>query len=77
MPGQDGTGPAGQGPMTGRGMGFCADFDAPGFVNPGFRRGMGRGLGRGRGLVWRARAMPVQQIQPAVITEKQEKQFLE
>jgi hypothetical protein len=23
MPGFDGTGPLGQGPMTGRGMGFC------------------------------------------------------
>ncbi|MCD6310782.1 MAG: DUF5320 domain-containing protein, partial [Candidatus Eremiobacteraeota bacterium] len=24
MPGGDGTGPMGMGPMTGRGMGFCA-----------------------------------------------------
>lgn len=30
MPGFDGTGPRGQGPMTGRGMGYCIvklDFD--------------------------------------------------
>lgn len=72
MPQGDRTGPSGQGSMTGRGMGFCAGFNAPGFMNFGF--------GRGRGFGWRARAiqsMPIQQVQPAVITEKQEKQFLE
>lgn len=37
MPGQDQTGPLGQGPMTGRGMGFCGK---------GFRRGFGRGFRR-------------------------------
>ena len=80
MPRGDGTGPNGQGPMTGRAMGFCAGFNIPGFMNPGF----GRGFGRGRGFAWRARfmpiqsqLMPIQQIQPAVITEKQEKQYLE
>jgi len=80
MPRGDGTGPAGQGAMTGRGMGFCAGFNSPGFMNGGFGRGMGRGFGRGRGFRWRARViqpMPTQQVQPAVITEKQEKQFLE
>ena len=80
MPQGDGTGPTGQGQMTGRGMGFCVGFNTPGFMNGGFRRGMGRGLGRGRGFGWRARAMqvmPMQQVQPQVITEKQEKQFLE
>ena len=71
MPRGDGTGPAGQGSMTGRGMGFCAGSNAPGFMSPGF--------GRGRGFGWRARAMqamPVQQPQPRVITEKEEKQYL-
>ena len=78
MPQGDGTGPAGQGSMTGRGMGYCAGFNSPGFMNGGFGRGMGRGFGRGRGFAWRARAMQVMPIQqPAVITEKQEKQFLE
>ena len=77
MPQGDGTGPVGQGSMTGRGMGFCAGFNAPGFMNNGFRRGMGRGFGRGRGFAWRAGALPTQQVQPTVITEKQEKQFLE
>ena len=74
MPRGDGTGPAGQGSMTGRGRGYCAGFNTPGFMNPGF----GRGFGRGRGFAWRARAMQVTPIeQPTVITEKQEKQFLE
>ncbi|MBU0894435.1 MAG: DUF5320 domain-containing protein [Nanoarchaeota archaeon] len=76
MPQGDRTGPSGQGSMTGRGMGFCAGFNAPGFMNSGF----GRGFGKGRGFGWRARpiqSMPIQEVQPAVITEKQEKQFLE
>lgn len=48
MPGFNGTGPNGAGPMTGRGMGSCAgnNVDARGF---GAGRGMGRGLGRGAG----------------------------
>ena len=33
MPGGDGTGPAGLGPMTGRAAGYCAGFPAPGFAN--------------------------------------------
>jgi len=76
MPQGDKTGPAGQGSMTGREMGFCAGFNAPGFMNPRF----GRGFGRGRGFAWKARAiqpMQIQQVQPAIIPEKQEKQFLE
>ena len=38
MPRMDGTGPMGQGPMTGCGRGICGG------------RGMGRGAGRGMGL---------------------------
>jgi len=34
MPRGDGTGPAGMGPMTGRGAGYCAGFATPGFANP-------------------------------------------
>ncbi len=47
MPGGDGTGPLGQGPLTGRAAGFCADYEVPGFANPipGRGRGMGRGFG--------------------------------
>jgi hypothetical protein len=38
MPGQDGTGPLGQGPLTGRGFGPCGR-------GLGFRRGFCRGFG--------------------------------
>lgn len=51
MPWGDRTGPAGLGPMTGRRMGYCAGFNMPGFMNPGF--GFGRRRGRGRGFWWR------------------------
>ena len=60
MPFGDGTGPAGLGPMTGRGAGYCAGYPVPGYMNPipgrgygGFGRGMGLGrggFGRGRGF---------------------------
>jgi len=46
MPRGDGTGPMGLGPMTGRAMGYCAGFAAPGFVNAGFGMGRGRGFRR-------------------------------
>ena len=46
MPRGDGTGPNGMGPMTGRGMGYCAGFNRPGFARPGSNRAMGRGFGR-------------------------------
>lgn len=44
MPKRDGTGPMGQGPMTGRGLGKCNNSGKEKF---GTGRGMGRGLGRG------------------------------
>ena len=50
MPRGDKTGPDGQGPMTGRGLGYCAGNAAPGYVNNMYERGTGRGLGIGRGL---------------------------
>lgn len=52
MPGGNGTGPAGMGPMTGRGAGFCAGYGVPGYANPtpgGFGYGRGGGFGRGGG----------------------------
>jgi hypothetical protein len=49
MPKGDGTGPMGMGPMTGRGMGFCAGVVAPGPINMTPGRGFGMGSGRGRG----------------------------
>ncbi len=80
MPYGDHTGPMGYGPRTGRGMGFCNGYDAPGAVNGGrmayggFGRGFGRGMGRGfgfhRGFApgWRV---------PAAVPAGDEKQFLQ
>lgn len=45
MPRRDQTGPAGMGPMTGRGLGPCSGNAQPFYG--GFGRGFGRGLGRG------------------------------
>ena len=56
MPRGDRTGPNGNGPMTGRRMGYCADNDRPGYYENdqnygrgggGFRRGGGGGRGFG------------------------------
>ena len=49
MPRGNRMGPFGEGPRTGRGAGFCAGYDAPGYANPTFGRGYGMGGGRGRG----------------------------
>jgi hypothetical protein len=50
MPAGDGTGPTGMGPRTGRGMGYCGGYDAPGWAHwgPG-RRFYGRGRRGGYG----------------------------
>ena len=47
MPRLDGTGPRGQGPRTGRGMGNC-----PGIGGTGRGFGLGRGMGWGMGRGW-------------------------
>ncbi|MGD8889419.1 MAG: DUF5320 domain-containing protein [Desulfobacterales bacterium] len=49
MPGFDGTGPAGGGPMTGWGRGPCNSGASYGLERSGSRRGIGFGYGRGRG----------------------------
>jgi len=61
MPNRDGTGPLGQGPLTGRGLGRCnprppketPEQIIPTPTNPNIvgrgRGGVGRGLGLGRG----------------------------
>ncbi len=48
MPGRDRTGPQGFGPMTGRGRGYCAGYQASEF---GMRH-RNRFGGRGRGYGW-------------------------
>jgi len=52
MPRGDGTGPLGQGPMTGRAGGYCAGYQTPGYVNQTPRGGWGMGQGWGRGRGW-------------------------
>jgi hypothetical protein len=54
MPGFNGTGPQGMGPMTGGARGFCNPYNQP-FVrrDSTFRSGIGRGRGRGfRNMFW-------------------------
>lgn len=74
MPRGNGTGPMGMGAMTGRGAGYCAGNNVPGFMNSvagrgfgggfgrgcggGFARGGGRGFGFGRGWYGANAAMP-------------------
>ncbi|RKX98944.1 MAG: hypothetical protein DRP55_07905 [Spirochaetes bacterium] len=52
MPGLDGTGPQGGGPMTGRGMGYCIGYVNPTYlgIGGGIRGGVGRGYVPGRGF---------------------------
>ena len=58
MPAGDRTGPEGWGPRTGRGLGYCAGYDTPGYTKGvprgggGYGRGRGFGRGFGRGRRW-------------------------
>jgi hypothetical protein len=85
MPRGDRTGPEGEGPLTGRGVGYCAGYPTPGHANamPGYRRAgrraarWGRGargrLSRGPGRRW-ARFGPVPAWNPP--TREQEAEAL-
>ena len=70
MPGFNGTGPMGAGPMTGGGRGYCnpygrsyggRSFGGGRGFGRGFGAGYGRGRGYGRGFGWRS-AYPAQDI---------------
>jgi len=54
MPRGNRRGPEGRGPMTGRGLGYCAGNDQPGFAADAASQGAGRGFrnsaGRGPGF---------------------------
>ena len=65
--------------MTGRGMGYCAGYPAPGFMNPGPGFGRGWGRGYGRGLGWRRSwgYGPWNYPYQSQITRKEEKEILE
>lgn len=61
MPGGDRTGPMGMGPRTGRGAGYCAGYNAPGYANRGPAGGFwraGRGGGRGHRNMFYATGLP-------------------
>ena len=75
MPFGDGTGPLGLGPRTGRGLGYCAGFGAPGFLAG---RGWGRGFRfrwRGRGFGWRWAGWFYPPYRP--LSTKEERDYLE
>ena len=83
MPGGDRTGPVGFGPRTGRGMGYCSGYPAPGYTNAGF--GFGRGFGGGRGGRRRGFAAypaypygaPAPYVPPAAPSPEEETAYLE
>lgn len=89
MPYGDGTGPAGMGPMTGRGLGYCAGYNSPGFTRGvpagrgfGWGRGFGRGwgFGFGRWAGWRAPTAPAYPARQIPVyrepTKEEEKEML-
>ena len=70
MPRGDGTGPQGMGSMTGRGLGYCAGYDIPGYANQAYfgkGPGIGRGVGRGRGFGMDSMYNPRGQLRPRFI----------
>ena len=62
MPGGDGTGPMGEGPLTGRGLGPCGR---------GLRRGFGRGFG------WRRMGFRAAGFDDVELSKEQETKVLE
>jgi len=64
MPGYDGYGPDGRGPLTGRGFGYC---------RKGYGRGFRRGFGRGYGFERPFRDF----LHGPTLTKEEEKKILE
>ena len=84
MPGGDGTGPLGRGPMTGRGFGFCAGYSNPGYANSKIGRGFDRCWGRvfrrgywGRGRGFWNRRFYQSPDYPPLQNREEEKIYLE
>ncbi len=77
MPFGNSTGPAGQGPRTGRGLGYCSGYSSPGYTKPGFGRGFfGRGGGRGWRNWYYATGLPGWQRAGMSYALQQEKEML-
>ena len=85
MPRGDGTGPYGEGPMTGRRAGYCAGYGVPGYMNDipvrgrgfSYGRGYGRGWGRGYGYGYRWGAGYGGGWYPGPVSPEVERTFLE
>lgn len=76
MPGLDGTGPFGQGAMTGRGLGPCDYGMRRGFLGRGYGRGLGRRFGFGRGFGF-GYAQRTAFTEPLTLTKAEQKKILE
>jgi len=82
MPRGDRSGPSGEGPNTGRGMGYCTGNDHPGFMNAisnrgrGYGRGFhgGAGYGQGAGLRFRG---GYGSYNPGIVSDVSEKTLIE
>ena len=86
MPRGNRLGPQGLGPMTGRGAGYCAGYEVPGYANdtvPGYGGGFGAGYrrGNGRGQGFGGRGLGIRQrlrgAMPTELTAESEKAFLQ
>ena len=79
MPGRNGTGPLGMGPLTGRGLGPCGggyfSYRRPRLgLRYGYGRGFGRGYGRGLGYYGYYGPYP---YEPYPVDESIERAFIE
>lgn len=74
MPGRDGSGPLGAGPLTGRGLGPCAGRRLKYAAGAGAGIGLGLGLGLGLGRRRRFRGAG---STPAAVSGKTRKQLLQ
>ena len=80
MPGRDGTGPMGQGALTGRGLGKCLAVGIPAVAGAvaafgfGRRKGFGGGFARGfgKGLGWRAFSSQEEQDELSILKSQAE-----
>ncbi|MEL7657796.1 MAG: hypothetical protein C4545_02410 [Anaerolineaceae bacterium] len=81
MPAGNGTGPDGEGRMTGRGLGYCTGYQQPGYSKSGFgrrnrsawwigRSGIGVGAA-GRMRSYSGFASQSQQMQPPTLEEEE------
>lgn len=83
MPALNGTGPAGMGPLTGRGLGYCTGARSTTYRygrRPGFGLGYGRGMGLGRRFAGRGMGSgmgygryygPVETVAPEIRSDKE------